>query len=166
MRHVWVLGLCWCLSCEQSQPPAATPVAPVQENPTPQEPAAPRKPAPPKAKTPAEEPGRWVYPSREMFEDGAVVSILGSERLTAIRKRMGKDMKVRIEVHTNPRGSAAFNLKKSQERANSLRGVLSEERMELATRIESVGRGETTPATTGDASRVEIELFKAPLRDE
>ncbi len=166
MRHVWVLGLFLCLSCEPPQPPAATPVAPVQEDPVPLEPAAPRKPAPPKTKAKPEEPGRWVYPNQEMFEDGAIVSMLGSQRLAAIRKRMGKDMSVRIEVHTNPRGSASYNLKMSQERAKSLRGVLSQERMELAERIESVGRGETTPATTGDASRVEIELFKAPLRDE
>lgn len=167
VRCVWVLGLL-CIACEGPPEVPATPVAPkapeapkVVEAP-PKAPAAPRKPT---LKPATVEPRRWVYPTSEMFDEGDVVSSQGVARLAEVRAHM-KDGSVRIETHTNTRGSSAYNLKRSQVRADALRGVLSEESAALGARIEAIGFGEAKPPAEGEASRVEIVLFKSTARGE
>lgn len=65
--------------------------------------------------------------------DNVVNALQGSE-----------DINVRIEGHTDSRGNAAYNLKLSQERADSVKSYLVKHGID-ASRLETKGYGETRP---------------------
>ncbi len=76
------------------------------------------------------------------------------------------ELVVQIEVHTDARGSGAYNLRISQERADALRQAL-EERGIAAERLTAVGRGESMPVehedwATSQAMSRRIELWTDP----
>ncbi len=166
MRWYWSIVLCACVACEQTKAPEATSEPPVTSGAPEATPAAPTKPAPPAPPEPEAEPEAFVpftriYPSSEFFEEGVIVSLQGGKHLDEVRELM-KDprARARIEVHTNPRGSGAYNMKMSKERAASLLGVLSEESATFEARVQALGLGEDVAPPEGvEASRVVIEVF-------
>lgn len=170
MRKLILLFVIACLvGCERAPEPSTTAVSPESATP---EPAASRKPKPPKTSpTPEPEevepeakdalpgPVRWVYPTAEMFE-GDAPSALAKERFESLGEQLIEESaRVRIVTHTDTRGSGAYNLKKSQQRADLLRALLVEGHPKFAERIEAVGRGEeVAPADGEPASRVVVTL--------
>ncbi len=86
----------------------------------------------------------------------ALAEALSSEALASSR--------VEIVGHTDSSGSAAYNLRLSQKRAESVRQYLVEKKSIDPTRLVPVGRGESEPrpdAAPGDRRnrRVEIRLL-------
>jgi len=76
------------------------------------------------------------------------------------------ELTVQIEVHTDARGSGAYNLRASQERAETLRTALLDKGI-TAERITAVGRGETIPVEHEDWAQSQalsrrIELWTDP----
>lgn len=75
-------------------------------------------------------------------------------------------IRVRVEGHTDSQGSDAYNLKLSDDRADSVRRYLTEHGIE-ASRLESVGHGETKPLDTNKTNagramnrRVEFHIIE------
>lgn len=62
------------------------------------------------------------------------------------------DTKVVIEGHTDSRGSADYNLKLSQKRANAVMRFLIQEYAISVDRISAVGMGESAPIETNDTA--------------
>jgi len=76
------------------------------------------------------------------------------------------ELTMQIEVHTDARGSGAYNLRVSQERAEALRTALLDKGI-TAERITAVGRGETMPVEHEDWAQSQalsrrIELWTDP----
>ena len=78
---------------------------------------------------------------------------------------------VRVEGHTDSRGSDDYNLKLSQERAGAVRDFLIEYGI-AADRLTSVGHGETKPVADNDTSsgrdrnrRVEFNIVRTENND-
>lgn len=71
---------------------------------------------------------------------------------------------IRVEGHTDSKGSDALNMDLSRRRANAVRDILVQ-RGVVATRIEAIGYGKTMPVATNDTTagrarnrRVEIKI--------
>ena len=80
-------------------------------------------------------------------------------------------LEVRVEGHTDSRGSDDYNLKLSQERAGAVRDFLIEYGI-AADRLTSVGHGETKPVADNDTSsgrdrnrRVEFNIVRTENND-
>lgn len=85
-------------------------------------------------------------------------------RTLADTLRSYPDTRVKVTGHSDAQGAEAFNLKLSEERADSVRRLLIAEGVE-AHRVTSIGMGESLPVATNDTAagrqqnrRVEITL--------
>lgn len=106
-----------------------------------------------------------------LFETGrATLRPEARQRLEAVATalRTQPDRRVRIEGHTDSRGSDDDNMELSRQRARAVRQLMVEEGVDPS-RLEAVGRGETEPiadnrSPEGRANnrRVEIVLEQAP----
>lgn len=125
-----------------------------------------RKPPPPLAKLVKK---RILLAKKIRFASGQVQptsTSLPTLRAVAGLLRKRYTLRVRIEVHTDSRGSARWNQHQSQIKADQLKQILV--RMGVKTkRLRAVGRGEVYPIATnrtpaGRAKNSRVELHVIP----
>jgi OOP family OmpA-OmpF porin len=89
------------------------------------------------------------------------------ERAAAFLRRYG-NVKARIEGHTDSRGTDAYNPKLSERRADSVRKLLTERYGIDASRLTSVGYGESRPIASNDteAGRAQNRRVVAVMQAE
>ena len=100
----------------------------------------------------------------ETAKDMPIFGQLNEDSWTNLKNIMDKnpDVKVTITGHTDNVGSAAANMKLSQNRANNIKKMLVEKGIP-ANRIAAIGKGETEPAESnatpeGRAKNRRIEI--------
>jgi OOP family OmpA-OmpF porin len=139
-----------------------------------------KTPTPPPAERPVEPPPAQVVPptppvsevERKLIEGGRirlenVYFETGSAKLlpeseTSLNEVGGvlekfRDLQIEVEGHTDTRGRAAYNMKLSQERAESVRRYLLDHFQLAPANLQAVGYGETRPETK---ERNEEELLR------
>ncbi|MBH0039436.1 MULTISPECIES: OmpA family protein [unclassified Pseudoalteromonas] len=110
---------------------------------------------------------RLVMPSNITFATAqSYISSGFNDTLDAIAKVMNKYEKtyLSVEGHTDSTGKDSFNMNLSRERAQSVKDYLVNQQI-MATRISTMGYGETRPIATNDSAngraqnrRVEIQI--------
>ena len=152
------------VACDAEPPPSTAPPAPAPSRVAPEPPPAP----PPPRLTVAEleavlEPARrdlaeaGLSPTLPLtFDEASDAPVL--RRLADLLIDHTRITRVRIGAHTDPRGSGAYNLRVSQERAEAVARSLVDHGIGCQ-RIEAVGYGETRPiADAPRAAQRRIEL--------
>ena len=112
-------------------------------------------PPPPEEAVAKVEKKKIVITKRIHFEfDKSVIRPISFRILDAVVDIMKENpdiRKVRVEGHTDSKGSDAYNIKLSQRRSNSVRDYLISHGIE-ADRLVGVGYGETRPVATNDTA--------------
>lgn len=70
---------------------------------------------------------------------------------------------IRVEGHTDSRGSDQYNQQLSERRANSVKNALAQRGID-ARRIEAVGYGESQPISSSDAMNRRVNIVITPIR--
>jgi outer membrane protein OmpA-like peptidoglycan-associated protein len=105
-----------------------------------------------------------------LFETGrAEVRPTARQRLQAVADALATqpDRRIRIEGHTDSRGSDDDNMELSRERARAVRQFMVDRGIE-ASRVEAAGRGETEPiadnrSPEGRANNRRVEIVLGPI---
>ncbi len=71
--------------------------------------------------------------------------------------------KIQVAGHTDSRGSADYNLKLSQQRAESVKNALVQRGVDPV-RIQTIGYGETSPISSDDAHNRRVEIIIVPVQ--
>ncbi|WP_136810189.1 OmpA family protein [Desulfosediminicola flagellatus] len=71
--------------------------------------------------------------------------------------------RIQVAGHTDSRGSADYNLKLSQDRADSVKNALVQRGVDPM-RIETIGYGETSPISSNDAMNRRVEIIIVPVQ--
>ena len=111
-----------------------------------------RCPRTPKQARPVDERGCWVASKVHFDTDKDVVKAADREWLISIVvpvMEANPDLRVRVDGHTDSRGSDAHNQDLSERRAAAVRKVLVDGGV-AASRLESKGFGESVPAAPND----------------
>lgn len=70
---------------------------------------------------------------------------------------------IRVEGHTDSRGSEQYNQQLSQQRANSVKNALGQRGVDTR-RIEAIGYGESQPISSSDAMNRRVNIVINPIR--
>jgi len=70
---------------------------------------------------------------------------------------------IRVEGHTDSRGSEQYNQQLSQQRANSVKNALGQRGVDTR-RIEAIGYGESQPISSSDAMNRRVNIVINPVR--
>lgn len=112
----------------------------------------------------------FVFATPLTFESGATISPDAESALADVVRVLSRrpEMKVKISVHTDSRGSSAYNLRSSQVRADAIRTWIEAHGIGPG-RIHTQGFGETMPidtnaTATGRARNSRVEIRVLPPR--
>jgi outer membrane protein OmpA-like peptidoglycan-associated protein len=70
---------------------------------------------------------------------------------------------IRVEGHTDTKGSEAYNQKLSERRAESVKSALVQRGIHAA-RIETAGLGKSMPISSDDAANRRVDIVIVPVR--
>lgn len=71
--------------------------------------------------------------------------------------------RIRVAGHTDSRGSEAYNMKLSQQRADAVKNALTQRGVDPR-RIETIGYGESMPISSSDAVNRRVEIIIVPIQ--
>lgn len=72
------------------------------------------------------------------------------------------DTRMRVEGHTDTRGSDSYNMELSQRRADSVKAILVQRGVNPA-RIDTIGYGESQPISSSDAANRRVSIVITPI---
>lgn len=124
-------------------------------------------PMPEPAPAPVPEPEPVTLSGEVSFAfDSAALTPAAEVTLDDVAQRLREhtDVRIRIEGHTDSRGSAQYNLRLSEQRAQAVLDYLQSQGVD-STRMSAVGHGEERPVASNDTDegralnrRVEIDI--------